>query len=97
MSLVASTAAAAANGNNVAISLNKSSTGHEVVTLIFNRDRTKVMEYGADTNFTELRISQRRRTSLGRKHAARSFLETSNTQYRLKKNQKITRKSESVL
>ena len=37
-----------ANGNNVAISINKSSTGH-VVTLIFNGDPKKLMEYGADS------------------------------------------------
>ena len=38
-----------ANGNNVAISLNKSSTGHEVVTLIFNGNPKHLMKYAADS------------------------------------------------
>jgi hypothetical protein len=37
--------------NYVAISLNKSSTGHDVVTLIFNGNPKNLKEYGADTDF----------------------------------------------
>ena len=38
-------------GNYVAISLNESSPGHDVVTLVFNGNPQNRKEYGADTDF----------------------------------------------